>query len=326
MRARKLGIKSAHKVISPEQKLAISRAVRSRLVWRIDWAKYDDFIKSGLPNHSVAEFCKKYQVAASAKQVAKRARLLGVVPLRICSEQKRNKIANSIKQYDFTKESDEFILKHKDDMGQREIANSLGVSHAALWRRMNELGLHRDPSVLSSIISKHMEKAAPKMAARSSARIRAMSANEYMAYRKELSERAVKLFKEGKIRPGRGVGQDMITLKGGNFRTRSSYETKYVNILESDPQVVKFEYEPFQIEYEHDGIIKSYTPDFLVIYEDHAELVEVKPSRLISMERNPAKFIAARRHCLDNDLDFVVVTEKRLFRPKHNIEVIDEAI
>ena len=117
---------------------------------------------------------------------------------------------------------------------------------------------------------------------------------------------------EGKLKPGRGISQVVDTVKGGRFRTRSSYETKYVAMLEADDDVIKFEYEPFAIDYEHDGIIKGYTPDFLVHRKNKTELVEVKPSRMITLERNPAKFEAAERHCLAEDIDFVVVTEKEL--------------
>lgn len=127
-----------------------------------------------------------------------------------------------------------------------------------------------------------------------------------------MSLRAIELMRQGKIKPGRGIGQLLETKKGGKFKTRSSYETKYAIYLDDDPGVIKFTYEPFTIEYEHEGIIKHYIPDFLVFRNNKIELVEVKPSKLINMDRNPAKFRAARRYCVDNELDFVMITEQHL--------------
>lgn len=54
-------------------------------------------------------------------------------------------------------------------------------------------------------------------------------------------------------------------------------------MAQSTIDVISFQYEPFDIDYEHDGIIKSYTPDFLVFRANRCELVEVKPNRFLSL-------------------------------------------
>lgn len=99
--------------------------------------------------------------------------------------------------------------------------------------------------------------------------------------------------------------QLMETKKGGTFRTKSTWETKYVEKLENDPTVTEFKYEPMRIPYAYDGLMLYYIPDFLVTYVDgHRELIEIKPERLCSMGKNPAKIAAASKQ----DIPFRVVT------------------
>jgi hypothetical protein len=71
-------------------------------------------------------------------------------------------------------------------------------------------------------------------------------------------------------------------------------------------------------------------PDFLIVYEDksgqkHAEVIEVKPSKEVSMEGakslrdqafvalNAAKWEAARAWCRNQGLTFRIVTEDMIF-------------
>jgi hypothetical protein len=109
----------------------------------------------------------------------------------------------------------------------------------------------------------------------------------------------------------KGKGAKLNTVKGGEFETKSTYETKYVEILEADPDVVRFVYEPFKIQY-HYGKKKrkrNYIPDFLVEYSDgREELIEIKPKKLLSMPKNQAKIKAGE----DHEIAFRVVTEADL--------------
>jgi hypothetical protein len=109
-----------------------------------------------------------------------------------------------------------------------------------------------------------------------------------------------------------GYGEIVQSQKGGVIRTKSTWETRYIKLLDVDEDVISFQYEPFSIRYEFEGVIKHYYPDFLVVRENICELVEVKPSRLIILGCNPAKFKAAKRFCIEEGLDFVVVTEEKL--------------
>ena len=122
------------------------------------------------------------------------------------------------------------------------------------------------------------------------------------------SLRSSLLIQQGIIKTYNGTRSYLITKKGGRFTTKSSYETRYVKILENDESVISFVYEPFRIQYEFDGIKLWYIPDFLVQYVDREELVEVKPRRMLDWPKNVAKFEAGR----EAHVAFRVITEDDL--------------
>jgi len=123
------------------------------------------------------------------------------------------------------------------------------------------------------------------------------------------SLRTSELIQRGIIKTNRGHGSHLVTVKGGSFYTKSTYETRYVEILEDDDNVKSFVYEPLRIPYEFGGQQLYYVPDFLVEYYDgHEELVEVKPAKLIDLPKNRAKITAGQQL----EIDFVVITEEQL--------------
>ena len=137
---------------------------------------------------------------------------------------------------------------------------------------------------------------------------RALVSTTSPEYRSKMSKICTELYKSGKLSCSFRSSR-LSTVKGGDFTTKSSYETRYVEILEADEEVVAFKYEPFSIEYEFEGATLNYTPDFLVLYLDgHEELAEVKPERMVSLPKNEAKFEAAESYhpC------FRIITEKEL--------------
>lgn len=100
---------------------------------------------------------------------------------------------------------------------------------------------------------------------------------------------------------------------------RSSYERRYIELLELDDNVVAYKAEPMRIPYQFNGITKNYVPDFLITHIDGSQLlVEVKPDALTNTQQNLAKQKAAQAWCVANNVTFVTVTEEQLF-------TIDEA-
>jgi len=136
-------------------------------------------------------------------------------------------------------------------------------------------------------------------------------------YRSELSTTMINLIISGEYRQpySHYVTGDYESIKCGNkcgrAYHRSSWELIYYRYLDADIKVTKYISEPFKIKYEFNGSIKNYVPDILVWYNDnHQELVEIKPSGLLSQPQNMAKIKAAQAYCDLNNMLFVVLTEE----------------
>jgi len=115
--------------------------------------------------------------------------------------------------------------------------------------------------------------------------------------REAISKSITKLYLEGGFQWC--VGEYTSTKTGEVIFYRSSWELVYAELLDNDPTVVTWEYEPFSIVYRHGNKMKNYLPDFLVTYDDGIkELVEVKPKQLETYGVNVAKRDAALTICV----------------------------
>lgn len=65
----------------------------------------------------------------------------------------------------------------------------------------------------------------------------------------------------------------------------SPLEFDFSILLEADPAVISYETQPIKIRYFFEGKKRTYTPDFLVTYQDRQELVEVKPQEIAETEQ-----------------------------------------
>ena len=119
----------------------------------------------------------------------------------------------------------------------------------------------------------------------------------------------------------------------GSIKYRSSWELRFMNFLDTHPSVKQWASEAISIKYENTVAkkVKSYVPDFFIIYEDSngnrkGELVEIKPHKETTLEAagrstknqiqavvNQAKWAAAAEFCKRNGLKFRVVTEHDMF-------------
>lgn len=113
---------------------------------------------------------------------------------------------------------------------------------------------------------------------------------------------------------------------------RSSWELTFCQFCDKNPNVLQWASEAIHINYKNPFTGKNtiYVPDFLIVYQDkngknHAELIEIKPSKETMMEAarsvrdkaavalNMAKWTAARKFCAANGLQFRVVNEQDIF-------------
>lgn len=107
---------------------------------------------------------------------------------------------------------------------------------------------------------------------------------------------------------------------GTTFAYKSSYELAYLQQLEKDTKVVRYMYEPFELEYsDMYNKTRKYIPDFMVLYSDSSVLItEIKPEAMLKDYDVQAKAKAAKQFIKDNypeiDIQYKFVTEKDLFK------------
>jgi hypothetical protein len=92
----------------------------------------------------------------------------------------------------------------------------------------------------------------------------------------------------------------------------SLIERDFIYLLDYEEDVEWFEEQPLTIEYEHEGKILHYTPDFHLIENGRDVLVECKPTKFVTNEENRRKALAACNWCALQDWVYRVVTEKQI--------------
>ncbi len=103
---------------------------------------------------------------------------------------------------------------------------------------------------------------------------------------------------------------------------RSSWEHDLYEVLEKRVDVVRYDVEPFAIEYFFNGEKQNYLPDLKVHFEDgHKEIWEVKPSNQTDLAVNKAKWESCHSFCLKRGWEFKVITEVGLDRMKNDLRI-----
>ena len=96
------------------------------------------------------------------------------------------------------------------------------------------------------------------------------------------------------------TGQYTSIKTGATCNYRSSWEAEFMRILDFEPRVATWNYEPFTIPYVYEGKTRRYIPDFLIVLDGEDVLVEVKPPSLTDTGLNEAKRQAALDFCHRN--------------------------
>lgn len=106
------------------------------------------------------------------------------------------------------------------------------------------------------------------------------------------------------------------------FKFRSSWEETMFQCLDLWDDVVAYEAEPFKIPYLYEGAAHNYTPDIFVHFVDgRKEVWEIKPEGQTKLERNKAKWHAARDACANRGWEFEVITETEIEKLKKHIRL-----
>jgi hypothetical protein len=142
--------------------------------------------------------------------------------------------------------------------------------------------------------------------------------------RKQNSERMKKLIASGKrvISPLTGSGRHGYYLSSKckrRFLYRSSWELIFMEHMESDSLVQKWTYEKLRIPYILNGNIRTYIIDFMVFLSSGDRVaVEIKPSALLALPQNVAKFSSARRWCSSRGIHFLILSSPEQLLIPHN--------
>lgn len=104
----------------------------------------------------------------------------------------------------------------------------------------------------------------------------------------------------------------------------SLLERDFIYLLDYDAAVTWFEEQPLTIEYQHEGKLLHYTPDFHLVEDGQQVLVECKPDRFVNTTDNQRKFAVAQAWCQACDWQFRVVTddEVRAGYRLHNVKLL----
>ena len=117
------------------------------------------------------------------------------------------------------------------------------------------------------------------------------------------------------------------------IRFMSSWELRFMNFCDTNPNVIKWGSEEFKIKYFNPIKNKTcnYIPDFIITYKDktgllRTEVIEIKPKchmvatkksttyDKVQMVINHAKWTAAKAFCDIHNIEFKVLNEEQLFR------------
>jgi hypothetical protein len=92
------------------------------------------------------------------------------------------------------------------------------------------------------------------------------------------------------------------------FKYRSSWELKYMQYLDNNPDIATYEYESLKIPYIYRKKARSYCPDFII----GNMIIEIKPAYKTTVKKNIAKFAAGKAYCKEHNMEFKVLTEIEL--------------
>jgi hypothetical protein len=99
---------------------------------------------------------------------------------------------------------------------------------------------------------------------------------------------------------------------------RSSWERLFMVYCDKKAEIWNWSSEEIKIPYMFEDKNRTYYPDFWVDMMDKngrrvQKIIEIKPHYQRTMKVNKAKWAVATKYCQDNNMEFIVMTEKELF-------------
>ena len=104
------------------------------------------------------------------------------------------------------------------------------------------------------------------------------------------------------------------TIKAGRVGYRSSWELRALELLESDPEVIAFQYERLAVPYLYNGKKRNTLPDYVVkLRSGQTQVIEVKPRGYMNHEKEIQKREAVKAYCITYHWEYVVWDEYLLW-------------
>ncbi|MCM3576406.1 TnsA endonuclease N-terminal domain-containing protein [Mesobacillus subterraneus] len=107
----------------------------------------------------------------------------------------------------------------------------------------------------------------------------------------------------------------------------STLERDFIKLLDYDPTVISYKFQPEKINYVYKGKKRKYFPDFHVLKNDMKEYIyEVKAFEKTEDEENKVKFQVGMKFCSERKMKYVVVTEKEIRKGFliENLDILSE--
>ena len=92
----------------------------------------------------------------------------------------------------------------------------------------------------------------------------------------------------------------------------SLIERDFLYLIDYDKEVDWFEEQPLTIEYQYDGEIRHYTPDFHIIEKGREVLIECKPEKFVLSAENQRKAFIARDWCACRGWEYRMVSDREI--------------
>ncbi|MFD5853294.1 TnsA endonuclease N-terminal domain-containing protein [Cytobacillus pseudoceanisediminis] len=107
----------------------------------------------------------------------------------------------------------------------------------------------------------------------------------------------------------------------------STLERDFIKLLDFDPTVLSFKFQPEKISFVYKGKKRKYFPDFLVLKNDMKKYIyEVKALEKTEDPENKIKFQVGMKFCSERNMKYVVVTEADIRKGFliENLDVLSE--
>jgi hypothetical protein len=110
----------------------------------------------------------------------------------------------------------------------------------------------------------------------------------------------------------KNIGKFPSAKMGRNIWYESVLESDLIELLEFDPDVIRYKEQPFRLRYFYEGQRRSYIPDIFAQRRNKLQAIEVKPQEKAATKMNKLRYQVISSIFEYHGIEFVVATETRI--------------